>query len=73
MEHLMIYRAKPDDPFDEPGADLALEAMLNGPLPPEAWKDSDELATEEFLASIELALDPNIPEPPECPAFALAA
>lgn len=61
------------DPFNDPGADVALEAMLNSPPPPEATMDPDRLAAELFLGSIELALDPNVPEPPEVPALDLAA
>lgn len=57
------------DPFNEPGVDLALEALLNGPVPPEAYKDPDELAAEQFLASVEGF---DIPEPPECPPLDLA-
>ena len=71
MERYVIYwRPKPDDPYaDEPGAEQALETMLNGPLPPEAYKDPDELAAEQFLASVEGF---DIPEPPECPPLDLA-
>jgi len=71
MERPVIYwHPEPADPFNESGADLAFEAMLNGPLPPEAYKDPDELAAEQFIASIEGF---DIPEPPEMPAFTLAA
>lgn len=72
LDHILRH-PQPDDPFDEPGADLALEAMLNGPMPPEAWKDPDELAAELFLGSVDFALAASIPEPPEMPALALAA
>ncbi len=68
----ILWHPRPDDPFDEPGADLALEAMINGPVPPEAWKDPDELAAELFLGSVEFAAA-SVPEPPEMPALALAA
>lgn len=68
LDHILSH-PEPDDPFNEPGAGLALEAMLNGELPPEAWKDPDELAAEQFLASIEGF---DIPEPPECPPLDLA-
>jgi len=71
LDRILRY-PEPDDPVDEPGADLALEAMLNGPVPPEAWKDPDELAAELFLGSVEFAAA-SVPEPPEMPALALAA
>jgi len=50
----IIFSPESDDPFDEAGADSALEAMLNGELPPEAYKDPDELAAEQFIASVEI-------------------
>lgn len=68
LDHI-LWRLRPDDPFDEPGADLVLEDMLNGPLPPEAYKDSDELAAEQLLASVEGF---DVPEPPEYPELDLA-
>ncbi|HOR01541.1 MAG TPA: hypothetical protein PLJ35_22230 [Anaerolineae bacterium] len=43
----------------------------DGPVPPEAYKDPDELAFEQLLASIDGFGD--LPEPPEMPALALAA
>ena len=62
------------DPFDDPGAEQALETMLNGPLPPEAYKDPDELAAEQFLGSVEFVTNGcPLPEPPEVPALELAA
>ncbi len=50
----VLWRDDPGDPFDELGADLVLEAMHNGPLPPEAYKDSDDLAAEQLVASVEI-------------------
>ncbi len=70
----ILWHPEPDDPFDEPGADRALEAMLNGPLPPEAYKDPDELAADLFLGSVEIITSDWLPpEPPECPPLDLAA
>lgn len=75
MERPVIYwHPEPADPFNESGADLAFEAMLNGPLPPEAYKDPDELAAALFLGSIEFVTNGcPLPEPPEVPALDLAA
>jgi len=70
----ILLRDDPDDPFDEAGADLVLEAMHNGPLPPEAYKDPDELAADLFLGSVEIVTSGWLPpEPPEMPALSPAA
>ena len=62
------------DPFDDPGADVVLEAMLNSPPPPEATMDPDELAAALFLGSIEFVTNGcPLPEPPDMPALELAA
>ena len=75
MERYVIYwRPKPDDPYaDEPGAEQALETMLNGPLPPEAYMDPDQLAADLFLGSVEIIASGWLPEPPDEPALAVAA
>ena len=62
------------DPFDDPGAEQALETMLNGPLPPEAYKAPDELAADLLLGSIEIITSGWLPpEPPDMPALDLVA
>ena len=62
------------DPFDDPGADVVLEAMLNSPPPPEATMDPDEPAAALFVGSYEFVMDGcPPPEPPELPALDLAA
>ena len=60
------------DPFNDPGADQPFEALLNGPLPPETTMDPDELAAALFVGSVELALNPDMPKPPEMPPLDLA-
>lgn len=62
------------DPFNDPGADVVLEAMLNSPPPPEATMDPDELAAALFVGSYEFVANGcPLPEPPEVPALDLAA
>lgn len=71
LDHI-LWHPQPDDPFDEPGADLALDAMLKGPVPPEAWKDPDDLAEDLFLGSVDIITSGWLPpEPPECPPLEL--
>lgn len=68
LDHILSH-PEPDDPFNEPGADLALEAMLNGPLPPEAYKAPDELAADLFMGSVEIITSGWLPpEPPDLAA-----
>jgi len=58
----------------DPFADDAFENALNGELPPEAYKDADQLAADLFLGSVEIITSSWLPpEPPECPVLALAA
>ncbi len=67
----VVFNADPDEPFvNELDGSFA---YLDLTVPPEAWKNPDELAAELFLGSMDVALAASIPEPPEMPALSLAA
>lgn len=42
-----------DDPFDATAWEAAMEQTCNSPLPPEAYKDPEQWAVEELVASVE--------------------
>lgn len=47
MERPAIYwYSKPDDPFNTRSADLALRTIIDGPVPPGAYADPDQLAAD---------------------------
>lgn len=46
-----------DDPFDATAWEAAMEQTCNSPLPPEAYKDPEQWAVEELVASVEANTD----------------
>lgn len=46
-----------DDPFDATAWEAAMEQTCNSPLPPEAYKDPEQWAVEELVASVEANAD----------------
>jgi hypothetical protein len=62
------WHPTPEDPFTEDGAERILDAMLNGPVPPDGTMDEDELAAQLLAGSYEFVVSGCIlPEPPEFP------